>query len=542
MNHRPLTKSVASLAPRRVSPVSVSNPLPYRRSGLNERFLKQFLALAALVVFSAFFRLGNTRPLTAHEVLVARTAKEMRSRGDWLIPTYFGEPRLRKPPLAYWETMISFRLFGASEWSARLPSALAGVALTILLTLWCSARYGHDAGLWVGLAQTTSVYVMIQQRLAECDMTLCLAVSLSLLAWDQLDDSATKDHRYGAGDDVEHARRAHAVAFKPWLFHFGLIVAFLAKGPVGPLLIGAVVVADSIVRNRRKSLRSLCRTPLIATTLLLLLPWPMAVVYSHPDAWITWRQETMGRVLADPNGTIRPWLYYPLAMLWLTLPWTPAWLAELVRWVREGRRRQDPSFFPLLWLATSVIALQLSQGKQEHYLMPALPAASILSGLALERLSSTWARRRSPGRRDPLAVATAVAAASIALALTSWEIHSLPKWEEVRWLKSVEAHVAVDRPMIALGHPSQRLSFYLDRALDRRDSLEEFFERDLDRGAAVLTTRATAEAVKARATVEAEFPSTDTSRKGSVLLLLRGHDSLARNQNQRLPGHRSHVK
>ena len=54
----------------------------------------------------------------------AGAAREMIARGDWLIPTQDGIPRLQKPPLVYWCEIVSLRLLGMNEFGARLPVAL----------------------------------------------------------------------------------------------------------------------------------------------------------------------------------------------------------------------------------------------------------------------------------------------------------------------------------------------------------------------------------------------------------------------------------
>src|SRR5712691_4172725 len=55
----------------------------------------------------------------------AQIPREMLARGDWIVPVLQGEPYLDKPPLFYWLVMLSYRLLGIHDWSARLIPALA---------------------------------------------------------------------------------------------------------------------------------------------------------------------------------------------------------------------------------------------------------------------------------------------------------------------------------------------------------------------------------------------------------------------------------
>ena len=71
------------------------------------------------------------------EPVYGETAKEMLLTGDWLSPRIYGEFWYDKPPLFYWLEAISFKLFGLSTWSARLPSVLATLITSIYL--YCSS-------------------------------------------------------------------------------------------------------------------------------------------------------------------------------------------------------------------------------------------------------------------------------------------------------------------------------------------------------------------------------------------------------------------
>src|SRR6185503_10080140 len=59
-------------------------------------------------------------------------SRDMILRGDYVIPWFNGEMRLKKPPLFYWLQAGSFRVFGESEFAARLPSALGCLLLVAL--------------------------------------------------------------------------------------------------------------------------------------------------------------------------------------------------------------------------------------------------------------------------------------------------------------------------------------------------------------------------------------------------------------------------
>src|SRR5947208_15889321 len=87
------------------------------------------LALCALLFFLGLGTLGLT---DRDEGSNAEAAREMVQSGDWLSPTLNGAPRFAKPAFLYWLISGAYRLFGVSEYAARLPSAVFGTALILL--------------------------------------------------------------------------------------------------------------------------------------------------------------------------------------------------------------------------------------------------------------------------------------------------------------------------------------------------------------------------------------------------------------------------
>jgi hypothetical protein len=61
--------------------------------------------------------------------------REMRERGDWIYPTFNGEPRYHKPVLIYWLMRAGTALGGDNPFGARLISALAGAATVLGVTV-----------------------------------------------------------------------------------------------------------------------------------------------------------------------------------------------------------------------------------------------------------------------------------------------------------------------------------------------------------------------------------------------------------------------
>ena len=123
--------------------------------------------MALLLIVMLAMAIGSagiaSLPPDEHEILVLRTAHEMHERGDWIVPYFNGEPRLKKPPLSYWLTGMTAALAGADgavvAWHGRVPSLLAGLLMTLLL-VWSGHRfYSPSAALYAtGLFVSSAGY------------------------------------------------------------------------------------------------------------------------------------------------------------------------------------------------------------------------------------------------------------------------------------------------------------------------------------------------------------------------------------------------
>src|SRR3990172_927142 len=85
------------------------------------------------------YGLGGFPLVGPDEPRYAEVAREMLQRHDPITPTLGGFVWFEKPALLYWMMMVSFRIFGVSEWAARVGPALCGL-LTIAAVYWLAKQ------------------------------------------------------------------------------------------------------------------------------------------------------------------------------------------------------------------------------------------------------------------------------------------------------------------------------------------------------------------------------------------------------------------
>src|SRR5258708_29019840 len=101
--------------------------------------------------------------------------------GYFVVRTRLGKPYLDKPPLLYWLTATSFRLFGVSEASARLVPALSAI-LTVVITYALGARLVGYAAAWLGSLSMLSCFgFLMSGRFVFIDTVLTCFTTISLL-------------------------------------------------------------------------------------------------------------------------------------------------------------------------------------------------------------------------------------------------------------------------------------------------------------------------------------------------------------------------
>src|SRR5436853_1770121 len=115
--------------------------------------------IVVLVAAAIFFGCVPSPPSLMDDVdaVQAQIARNMLDSGDWVTARLNGVAYLEKSPLKYWMMATSFAIFGARDWAARLPLALAVIALCWLTTLFVVWAFGPMSGSYAGLTPATSV-------------------------------------------------------------------------------------------------------------------------------------------------------------------------------------------------------------------------------------------------------------------------------------------------------------------------------------------------------------------------------------------------
>jgi len=317
------------------------------------------------------------------EARYAEIAREMAETGQWITPMLdYTTPFLGKPPLSFWLTAGSMKLFGLSEGIVRLSSLVLSI-----LTLVCVGvvyRKQSTTKAWIAvLALASSVFFFIDAGAVMTDPALIFSTTLAMVAFWQV---MTKKR-----------------AWDSHLYFIALGIGLLAKGPVALVLtVGSVLLWVAFQNKWREMYQNIRWGYGILITTAIALPWYILaeihnpgflnyfIIGEHFGRYLqsSWQGDKYGYVHAVPQGMI--WLY----ALAGTFPWTPVAIHGFV----SNRNKLNQLFSKLknsAWMSYLVAFIlfplmffSLSKNIIYTYAFPTLaPLALLFAELMAKQLS-----------------------------------------------------------------------------------------------------------------------------------------------------------
>lgn len=354
---------------------------------MNQRRGEHVLQLTVIAVVCAFFfyfGLGAFGLVGADEPRYAQVAREMYARHDWIVPTLNGKPWLEKPALLYWKIWNSYAIFGIHDWAARIPSATHAFAL-VLVVFFFMRRFCPGSQMIAAVITASSAAMIGFGRGASTDMPLAASFAAAMLCW----------------------WAWHVTTRKLWLgfFYALLAVGVLAKGPIAPALAILIVLAYCLLRRDKETFLKSLWWPGFLLFFLIALPWYIAVEMKVPQFFrVFFLEHNLERFGTNLYQHSQPFWYYIPVFLLSMAPWIAFTLMAMIdggkgaiHRLRAGGPNTGKNdglvLFLLIWILLPIIFFSISRSKLPGYILPAVPAAAVLTGEYLWRCArlSRWA-------------------------------------------------------------------------------------------------------------------------------------------------------
>lgn len=262
------------------------------------------LRLLFLICLAAAIYLGSAfQPplLDDADAANAATAREMLERNDWVTMHMNGVRFLEKAPMMYWAIAGSYKLFGVSTFTARLPLALATILLVVVVYFFGRWMSGERAGFYAGLSLCVGVGTYLFTRVLIFEVIVTLWITLAIFIFVKVYYEEWRPH---------------------WIYGFYacLAGAVLSKALIGVLFPLGILFFFILFTNGWKHIWRL--KPISGTLLFFALatPWHvLAGMRNDKFFWFYFINEHVKRFL----GTRYPMDYD-------TMPLLPFWLGHLV--------------------------------------------------------------------------------------------------------------------------------------------------------------------------------------------------------------------
>jgi 4-amino-4-deoxy-L-arabinose transferase-like glycosyltransferase len=316
----------------------------------------------------------------------AQAAQSMLSTGDWVTLHVDGIRYLEKPPLPYWITAVSLKLFApahppygrAAAFAVHFPLALTILALALLGYAWARRAFPtptQHAALYTGLFLLTAAGVFLFTRVFIPDALLSLLLAFTLYAflralsprvqlspsaqdgapfirgaiadeWDE--DAPAAPTRTGAPSSRPPlGAKVGSPNLWPYAMWFSLALAVLTKGLVAIIFILATTLVFLYWTRQLHSWRTL--RPFTGTLLFLAIaaPWHILAglrntggANGHGFFWFYFINEHvlrfLGRRIPRDYNKLPGYLYWSLHLVWL-FPWSLFAPAALITAWRKRR-------------------------------------------------------------------------------------------------------------------------------------------------------------------------------------------------------------
>lgn len=296
------------------------------------------------------------------ESRIAETAREMVVLNEWIVPHYNGDLRLQKPPLTYWLTAISYKLFGVSALSARLPSALFSLLTAWLMFAWAKREINLNAACNIVLVFMSTFIGLRYFRSGEADTVLIFFISLACYAGFALFETTNKR--------------------VVWLLMLALGLGFLTKGPAAIAIPLFTIVIYAYLIKRLSALKSLLSPIGLTVFAITAFAWYAWILLRMPDIAQHFFSHQVDETFI--SGTHKQPIYWYLAhALDFFAPWSLLLISAGI-WCYKNKPLPKLIHFSFIWLTVVFVLLTFTVNKQTQYALLLLPPVVIILGYYLE--------------------------------------------------------------------------------------------------------------------------------------------------------------
>ncbi len=318
--------------------------------------------LVLLLLFIVLLLVGNAglSLWDQDEAAYAGFGWHMNDTGQYKIPSFPWSEVHRKPPFHFWLIAISYKLFGASEFTTRIPSVLAILASVLIVWGMGKKILGEKGATLAALALMSNILLVALAKISFTDATLLCFETLALLSllnWLQI------------GKNI----------YALW-WTIALAGGMLTKGP--PILIVALGTCGLLFLFKGNRIKALIAALLAIPAVLPLFLWGYSTSLTDNGEFVKWLLDWY--VLKRASGTVfgqtgPPGYHLAIGILAFiaVLPWVAGSVSRQVKATFRG----NPVGVVLTgWLFFGWLFYEALPSKLPTYALAAYPALALVIG------------------------------------------------------------------------------------------------------------------------------------------------------------------
>lgn len=428
---------------------------------MNSRF--QALAIVLLVWAVVYLPALGSLAIKGEEGRRILPAIEMLKTGDYVVPHVGSNPYFRKPPLVNWLVALSFKIFGVrNEWTARLPSALAVLAVAIAFVTVARASLGSKGSMIAALIWLTNIGMIEKGRLIEIEglyVSLCgLAIIFWLSFWTQ--------------------KKSSWLIWVPASIFLGL--GMLTKGPTLLAFFYAIVLAVLWQNKNWRLLLHPAHFVALAIMLGIFASWavPFVRTMTIPATIHNWSIQFTDRLKGTEFQFVNWMLNIPRGLIYF-LPWL-----ILLPFLQSSKFRDDNQrqLAHALVLGTMLpfLVVNLVPGAAARYSMPYLVPASWVLAMSYADGALFWPGQTRFGSKDPFArVVTAFVGLGLVIGGIGYPLTALAlrgRQQVTRAAATINAALPGGEPVYSVNPRYVPVLFYIKAPLEYVSSVADLPE------------------------------------------------------------------
>lgn len=326
------------------------------------------IGLIILALLVGFWGIGYHPILDVNEGLYAEVAREMLTLHQYAIPHLNYVPYIEKPPLLYWLTALSFKLFGISSWSAHLVPSLSLLGTTA--AIYCfgtqlnekkgDKKNGKQDAWLAAVIFLTGFGIILIARTILFDMLLTFLFSTAAFLF-----------------YLWHIKQAKCYLRAAYVL---LALAVLCKGFLAVVLAPVIVFLFMLWEKQSwQDMKKLFDWPGLLLFILIALPWHIIAAFKLPG--FTWHYVINEQLNRFTNNRFPhdyhtgPFYFYLPRILAYLFPWG---LLTPIFFVKRFWHWDSLTKFLLTWFLVTLFFFSIAGDKGDYYMIIGMPPLVLL--------------------------------------------------------------------------------------------------------------------------------------------------------------------